>query len=60
LVVRRKSDQDKLVIAARWRRKTTLTIKAIATIVHLGGSKGANSLLHPKIREMAGQIQPES
>jgi len=35
---RRKSDPDKLVIAARLRRETTLTIKAIAAVVHLGSS----------------------
>ena len=48
---RRKSDPDKLVIAAWLRRETTLTIKAIAAIVHLASSQGANGLLH---RQMGG------
>jgi REP element-mobilizing transposase RayT len=60
LVTRRKNDPDKLVIAARLRRETTLTIKAIAARVLLGSSKGANGLLHRQMREMAIQIKPAS
>ena len=43
---RRKSDPAKLEIAARLRRETTLSIKAIAARVHLGTSKAANARLH--------------
>jgi hypothetical protein len=43
---RRKNDPDKLEIAARLRRETTLTIKAIAARVSLGSSKSANAKLH--------------
>ena len=60
LAVRRKSDPDKLVIAARLRRETTLAIKAIAAIAHLGSSKGANGLLHRQMTKLASQIQPHS
>jgi REP element-mobilizing transposase RayT len=41
-----KSDPAKLAIAARLRRETTLSIKAIAARVHLGTSKSANARLH--------------
>jgi hypothetical protein len=41
LAKRSKNDPDKLAIAGRLRRETTLTIiKAIATRVHFGTSKG--------------------
>jgi hypothetical protein len=46
LTTRRKSDPDKLVIAARLRRETTLSIRAIAARVQLGSSKSANARLH--------------
>jgi hypothetical protein len=46
LVTRRKSDPNKLAIAARLREETTLTIKSIAAKVHLGISKSANVRLH--------------
>ncbi len=46
LAARRKSDPAKLWIAARLRRETTLSLKAIANRVHLGTSKGANTNLH--------------
>jgi len=46
LAARRKSDPLKLAIAARLRRETTLSLKAIAARVHLGTSKGANTNLH--------------
>jgi hypothetical protein len=50
LVSRRKSDPGKLEIAARLRRETTLTIKAIANRTHLGTSKSANIRLHTALR----------
>lgn len=43
---RRKNDPDKLEIAARLRRETTLCVKEIAARIHLGTSKGANRNLH--------------
>ncbi len=46
LQTRRKSDAVKLALAARLRRETTLSIKAIAELVHLGSSKSANTNLH--------------
>jgi hypothetical protein len=46
LSVRRKSDPNKLALAARLRRETTLSLKAIAERVHLGTSKSANARLH--------------
>ena len=42
----RKNNPDKLAIAARLRKDTTLTIKAIAALVGLGSSKSANAKLH--------------
>ena len=45
LVSRRKNDPTKLEIAARLRRETTLSLKAIAARVHLGSSKTANAKL---------------
>jgi hypothetical protein len=50
LAVRRKSDPLKLAIAARLRRETTLTLKAIAARVQLGTSKGANPNPHKWMR----------
>ena len=50
LVSRRKSDPGKLAIAARLRRETTLSIKAIAKRVNLGTSKSANIRLHTAMR----------
>ncbi|HEV2456502.1 MAG TPA: hypothetical protein VGY98_19725 [Verrucomicrobiae bacterium] len=47
---RRKNDPDKLEIAGRLRRETTLTITDIAARVHLGTSKGANRNLHGHLR----------
>ena len=47
---RRKNDPDKLEIAGRLRRETTLTIAEIAARVHLGTSKGANRNLHEHLR----------
>ncbi len=46
LALRRKSDPGKLTMAARLRRETTLSLKAIAARVGLGTSKSANARLH--------------
>ena len=58
---RRKNDPDKLEIAARLRRETTLSVKDIALRVRLGTSKGANTNLHNHMRRgsppRAGQEQ---
>ena len=53
LAARRKSDPDKLAIAARVRQETTLTIKDIGARVHLGTSKSANARLHSWMRNQA-------
>ena len=53
LTERRKSDPDKLALAARLRRETTLSLRTIAARVHLGSSKSANALLHRWMREPA-------
>ena len=45
LTLRRKSDPDKLAIAARLRTETKLSLKQIAHLVGLGTSKGANATL---------------
>ena len=50
LRARRKGDAVKLEIAARLRRETTLSTKAIAARVHLGSSKAANRSLHRYMR----------
>ena len=39
-----------MALAARLRRETTLTIKAIAERLHLGTSKSANMHLHGWMR----------
>jgi hypothetical protein len=61
LLSRRKSDAVKLELAARLRRETTLSTKAIAARVHLGSSKAANRSLHNYMRggpaASAGQAQ---
>jgi len=44
--VLRKSDARKLAVAARLRRETTLPIKTIAALLHLGTSKSANATIH--------------
>lgn len=46
LASRAKNDPDKLAIAVRLRRETTLSIKAIASCVHLGTYNTANARLH--------------
>ena len=48
---RRKSDREKLAMAARLRTETTLTIKRIAELLGLGTSKGANTNLHRWMRD---------
>jgi REP element-mobilizing transposase RayT len=50
LFARRKNNAVKLEIAARLRRETTLSTKAIAARVHLGSSKAANRSLHSYMR----------
>ncbi len=50
LLARRKNDAVKLEIAARLRRETTLSTKAIAARVHLGSTKAANRSLHRYMR----------
>ena len=45
---RNKSDPEKVALAARLRRETTLTIKAIAGRVHLGGWKSATTRLQTR------------
>jgi len=59
---RRKNDPDKLEIAARLRRETTLSVKDIAARMHLGTSKGANRNLHNHMRRSSppakGQAPP--
>jgi putative transposase len=51
LVRRPKNDPDKLAIAVRLRRETTLTIKAITARVHLGTYNTANARLHRAMKE---------
>lgn len=57
---RRKSDPAKLAVAARLRRETTLSIKAIAARVHLGTSKSANARLHRWMAESAKPVPRKS
>jgi len=57
LSARRKSDPGKLALAARLRRETTLSLRAIAARVHLGTSKSANARLHQWMHQSA---QPDS
>ena len=52
LALRPKSDPAKLKLAARLRRETTLTVKAIAARRHLGTSRSANIRLHTAMRRM--------
>ena len=59
LAARRKSDPAKLAIAARLRRETTLSIKAIAARVHLGTSKSANARLHSWMRQPSPATRPK-
>ncbi len=52
LRARRKNDPAKLAIAARLRKETTLPIKEIAALAHLGTSKSANARLHEWMRKI--------
>ena len=52
LMLRRKNDPDKMGIAVRLRRETTLSIKDIAARVHLGTSNTANARLHLAMKEL--------
>jgi len=56
LAARPKRDPLKLSIAARLRKETTLSLKAIASRVHLGATKGANTNLHKWMRAQANEI----
>jgi hypothetical protein len=60
LAARRKSDPDKLAIAARLRKQTMLPIKSIAARVHLGTSKSANARLHAWMRSQAAAVFSDS
>ena len=53
LAERRKNDPEKLVIGARLRRETTLTLGRIARRLSLGTSKSANANLHRWMRPQA-------
>ncbi|MEI7730245.1 MAG: hypothetical protein WCO56_11775 [Verrucomicrobiota bacterium] len=48
---RTKSDPEKVAVAARLRRETTLTIKAIAARLHLGSLKSATTRLQQRKRK---------
>jgi len=50
LAARRKGDPEKMALATRLRKETTLTVKAIAARLHLGTSKSANARLHKWLR----------
>ena len=54
----RKSDPRKLAIAARVRSETTLPLKWIATRLHLGTFKGANTNLHKWTKQNVGNQIP--
>ena len=56
LAARRKNDPEKLEVAARLRRETPLSIKAIAARVGLGTSESANATLH---RHMSRSPPPD-
>ena len=53
LTSRRKHDSAKLEIAARLRRETTLSVKQIATRLHLGTPKSASVRLLTATRQKA-------
>jgi hypothetical protein len=57
LATRRQSDPGKLRIAARLRRETTLTIKAIASRVRLGSSRSGYVRLHEWIKSSDAAAQ---
>ena len=55
LARRRKGDADKLTIAARLRRETTLTIREIAQRLHTGSWKSLNNRLYLAKKRLAKQ-----
>ncbi len=58
LARRHKSDPAKLALAARLRRETTLTVKAIAARLHLGTWKTARTRLQQREgQQNANQMQ---
>jgi hypothetical protein len=59
LATRCQSDPGKLRIAARLRKETTLTIKAIASRVHLGSARSAQVRLHEWIKSSEATRQVE-
>jgi len=59
LLTRRKKDPVKLAIAARLRRETTLSLKAIAARLCLGTSKSANGKLHEFMKSPSHQDSGE-
>jgi hypothetical protein len=62
LARRPKSDSEKTALAARLRRETTLTMKAIAIRLHLGAWKSADTRLHQRKswEDPTGQMQLSS
>jgi hypothetical protein len=58
VAARRKGDPGKLAMAARLRRETMLSIKAIAERLHLGTSKSADMRLHAWMRNPPPKSQP--
>jgi hypothetical protein len=59
LLRRARSDPIKLDLAARLRRETTLSIKAMAALTYLGSSKAANAKLHQHMRAGANTDQQQ-
>jgi REP element-mobilizing transposase RayT len=59
LATRRKSDPGKLKLAVRLRKETTLTIKAIASRVHLGSSRSAYVRLYEWIKSSEATRQAD-
>ena len=57
LAQRNKSDPAKLAVAARLRRETTLTIKAIAARLHLGSWRSASTRLQQRKQRQDTQDQ---
>jgi hypothetical protein len=50
LLAQRKRDPAKLAIAARLRRETTLSLRAVSTRLCLGTTKSANGKLHELVK----------
>ena len=60
LAARPESDPAKLAIAARLRKESLLSIKAIAARAHLGASKSANARLQEWMKLAAtATLSPE-